>query len=52
MVCKSKERISCIVYRNESSVFNNEIKFVEDRCPCENECDVKCGEPRGLRIME
>ena len=64
MSCKSKERTTCIVYRNESSkeligldakgmeIFKRNIKYVEDRCPHENECEIKPLEPRGLRLMQ
>lgn len=63
MTCKSKERSSCIVYRNESTrklmgidnegqqIFKHNINYVEDRCLNENECIVKNGEPRGLKLM-
>ena len=63
MVCKSKDRVSCIIHRNESTrklvgkdsegyqIFEIDINYVEDKCPHENECVVKSGEPRGLRLM-
>ncbi len=63
MKCKSPKRNACVVYHNNSTreivgkdnegkyIIKHHINFVEDRCPNENECEIKCGEPRGLKFM-